>query len=160
MPSFGMNNTIDFLKKYRWDIQLITPHTDISIEYMYVKSVSFPSITIGLEDAKGASLTYHFAKEAKFSDVDIVFYETVNTYEQLLRWQNNVYDFDKGVINVAQQYMGKVIIMQLNNDLSSIYKIILHNAFPIALKSDALDYATDGVKLITMTISYSHYTYE
>lgn len=160
MPSFGMDNTIDFLKKYKWDIQLIAPSIDIGIEYMYVKSVSFPSVTIELENAKGASLTYHFAKEVKFSDVDIVFYETVNTYQQLLKWQGRVYDFDKGIINDAQNYMGKVSIIQRNNDLSLVYKITLHNAFPIALKSDALDYATDGVKLITMTISYSHYTYE
>lgn len=158
---FGLYKQAQFIKKYQWVVSFITPSESIDLNSQFIKSISFPSIDIDLEDIDGASIKYYFAKSVKFTDVDITFYEIIDTYERVLKWQQSVYDFDRGIINVADNYMGQVILTQLQNNIKDgLYRITLHNAFPKSIKADTLDYTTDGVKLITMTFTYSHYTFE
>lgn len=167
MPGFtASNNKLNhdrFLKKYRWKISVFG---NIDIDTLYVKSVKFPSLKIGTEDMKGISISYPIAKEAKFDDISIVFYETADTLKELLEWKQSVYDFDKGVIRIANEYMSKIEIVQIVDPLlivaeqSEVYKAVIFNAFPKSLEFDNLDYATGGIKLITMAISYSHAKYE
>ena len=166
MPGFTISNDKlnydKFLKKYRWKVSVFG---NIDIDTFYVKSVKFPSLKIGVEDMKGISISYPLAKEAKFDDINIVFYETADTLKKLLEWKQSVYDFDRGVINIASKYMSKIEIVQIVDPLifaeqSEVYKAVIFNAFPKSLEFDNLDYASGGIKLITMAISYSHAKYE
>jgi hypothetical protein len=164
MPGFGIDNkrsnNTTFLKKYRWYMSI----PRLNLDWLYLKSFKPPNIKIGTEEFKGVSITYQIAKEAKFEDMSIAFYETDITLKLLIDWKNSVYNFEEGYVNTADKYCQTVKFYQLKEPITTsggmrAYVIEAYNVFPKSLDFDTSDYSTGGIKLITMSLACSHAKY-
>lgn len=166
MPGFNVENVVNytigqtvaksstqFIYNYTWEVHKLFDTSAANTPIVYVKDVSLPSVTLGKEDVKGASLNYKFASEATYDDVRLTFYDTVGFLELLRKWRKSIWDQSTG-LRTAYEYkkQSDIKVYTPDGELTEIY--VLNGSWPSTIKYGDLTYTSSDVKFVDLTVSY------
>ena len=121
---------------------------------IYLKEVTLPAISFDVESIKTGHADYQFAKQVKWEDVKLTFYDTEGITPSLLEAAQNVWHPDKG-IRVASEYMEDTTITAYYADGNPAYKWTLKNSWIKAVTATRLTYESSGVNNVNVTVAYS-----
>ena len=163
MPGFNIgagaggsepSNTTELNRNHRWRIISLGENTIPRQSLIFAKSLQLPGFTIEEETVQGAAIRYKFAKIVSWEDVTITFYDNVGLVDNLLKWQNLVYDSGAG-IKLANDYK-KSSSFELTdgNGATAGPTYFLINSWPKSLSHSQLSYEDSEIKLINLTLSY------
>lgn len=152
--AFWTNNTLEPLRKFRFIVTL-----GAGEELWYAKSVSKPSFEVSQNEYQLINHKIKYPGIVTWNDIDIVIIDTVSEskgqsyYNKLIE---HGYNFDGGIDGVEkQQYKnGEILITQIDADGNPHEEWTLKNAFIKSVKFGDLDYSSDDLLEITITIAY------
>ena len=163
MPGFNIGggaggntppNTYEIIRNHRWRIVSLGENIIPRAQTKFAKSLQLPAFTVEEEIITGAAIKYKFAKTVNWEDVTITFYDASPLLDQLLKWQNLVYDSGNG-IKMADNYK-KSSTFELTDGQGSAVgpQFILINSWPKNISHSQLSYEDSELKLINLTLSY------
>ena len=156
----GVPNTIETYRSHRWYISQLGPV--IQRESLIVaKDVTLPKWTPEKQEIVGTSIVYKYAKSVKWSDVTIIFYDTMKNpiLDQLQNWQNMVFTNINGIgIHGGNGYKQNSVILELDGSGEIQRNITLNNSWPLIIDYGKLSMTDSNIKLIELTLSLDYAT--
>ena len=150
--TFWTEKSIEPLRKFRFTIQ-----SDEESVIWWAKSVTQPSFDISVSEYQLINHKLKYPGIATWNDIDIVIVDIgskgIQYYNKLLK---SGYNFSGATDGIKKdQYDGKVFnIQKLNADGSVAETWDLINPFVKSVKFGDLDYSSDELVEITITIAY------
>jgi hypothetical protein len=150
--AFWSNKENEPLRKFRFMVTF-------GEELWYAKSVTKPSFDVSTSEYQLINHKIKYPGIVTWNDIDIVIVDTkdikkgVKYYDNLL---SDGYDFDgnKDGINKLSSIEGDILITQLDAQGIGLEEWKLINPFVKAVKFGELDYSSDDLVEITITIAY------
>lgn len=121
---------------------------------VYLKDVTLPDITFDVDEVKGSSLKYKYAKEPNFSDVKISFYDTDGLYDALNQMRKLIWNQQEGM-RPANEYKKETRIMAcFADDITAAYEWILYGCWMKGLSSSPLTYTSSDMHNVNVVLTY------
>lgn len=73
-------------------------------------------------------------------------------------WQNAINPVNSFDFNYRDDYAAQIEVFQLDNELNSQYKFVLHSAYPVLINPQQLTWADDQFLRLGVTFTYSWWT--
>lgn len=129
----------------------------------FVKMASRPDITIADTELNFLNETTWIPGKAKWETIAVTYYDAANAKNTgLFSWLATIYDFTSECRTMASKpkdYGGIGHILMLDGCGNPIEKWELRNMFPTSIKFGELDYGSDDVAEVELTLRYSNVTY-
>lgn len=149
--TMGLSNTEETLRKNRWRIEKLGPVTPEIL--VFAESIDLPKVSIEEQQIKSAFLTYKFAKNVNWEDININFYDVSDLYSELEKWKSKIYTNDAGVRS-PNDYKDDTILVLLDGKAGDVIKYTLKGSWIKSLGHTNLTYSSSEIKLINLTLSY------
>jgi hypothetical protein len=176
----GMLASAAFKRKYRWVFEVMQvggPSTgSFNIGGAYVKSGNRPQIDIDETEINFLNGKTFIPGKATFNEISFTYYDVAvkddPTVNNLLRWVNRVYNFEKqgsgNSIKATQGsypdkgggYAGTGMLTLLDGCGFALEKWKLINCWPKSINFGDLDYSSSDECNIELSLRYSFATYE
>jgi hypothetical protein len=138
----------------------VTSGSDLKDVTILCESCSLPGrqiLTADYQSVKQAvKIPYGFLNE----DVTFTFLLTNDYYIKDLfdKWSDSIIGYSNYRVAYLEDYTTDVTIVQLDKDNDPIYKVILHNAYPVTFNPITLDNnAENTVQKFTVTLTYENF---
>ena len=162
------SNIRDPKRKFRFKVEIEGLGNGI---VWYAKTVSKPSMTIsGDAEHKFLGHTFKFPGSVTWEDVELTLVDPAEEIEDAATKLLNIvqgsgYQFPRDIPVSPEQLrtiskgkaveaLQKFVIYQLDGEGRTVEKWTLHNAFVISLNFNGLDYGSDDLSEINMTVKY------
>ena len=157
--SNGPPNTVETARSHRWFISKLGPvgnENDIFIKL--AKEMTLPTWKVEQLNVLGASLNYKFAKNVKWEDITITFYDTISITQKLEDWRNKVHKNDTGIGNhgISGGYKDTCEFTEVDGKGVTIRKVTLNGSWPSTVGYGKLSYADSSIKLVELTLTYDY----
>lgn len=166
MPGFvicdkgqGPPSTSEAKFSHRYEIIILGPVQRDAL--LFAKDLTLPTFNAERQEILGGSLIYKYAKNIKWDDVNISFYDVVkpSISEELDKWKDLVATAESG-LQKHSDYKKDCVFRELDGFGDSLRTINLKGAWPASIAYGKLSYADSSLKLVEMTISYDYATFE
>lgn len=156
MPGFSINSDggtpeakPGFYTSYNWSLESLANIPNIN--RIHVKSLKIPSVSFEEEIVKGFSINYKVAKLISTGDIELIFYDTMNIYDEILKWQSKVWNSQDG-IGFASEYCSDFDFV-LNRTDGEKLRFRAINTWPKTIDHSLLTYESSEVKTIILTLA-------
>jgi hypothetical protein len=175
----GMLASAAFKRKYRWtfEVEQVGGAGGFNIGGAYVKSGNRPQIDIDETEINFLNGKTFIPGKATFNEISFTYYDVAvekdPTVNNLLRWVNRVYNFEKkGATNEIKAtqgsypdkggtgYAGKGILTLLDGCGFALEQWELINCWPKSINFGDLDYSSSDECNIELSLRYAFATYK
>lgn len=122
---------------------------------IYAKEATLPTFTVGVETNQGASLEYKFAKNVKWDDVKVTFYDNVGLLQILREWRRTVWTSQQG-LRTPEEYkkISQLDVLTPDWDANNATTWKLYGSWPSTIRHGDLTYTGSDVKIVEVTVTY------
>lgn len=157
----GVPSSARYYYTYTWEIVDLFQEAVIREDrnvLVHLKDLTLPTFNVSKEVVIGSALEYKFGKSVSWSDVKVVWYDTVGLISVIRRWRERVWNQSSGLAP-AGEYKRRSILSQYSpyrtelNDAETV-QYRLEGSWPSIIRYGDLTYTNSDVKVIEVTISY------
>lgn len=161
MPGFSINggggnvpNTIELLTNYRWLITELGPVSSDSL--VVARDLVLPESRVEVQEILGGLIWYKFAKNVKWQDVTVVFYDDGKILDGIEQWRELVYTIEDGIKThtPGSGYKRKCAFELLDGAGDVKKSLSLMNAWPTAVSHGRLSYSDSEIKIVNLILAY------
>lgn len=169
MPGFVINgygnqypihNNIETFRRHRWVIQQLGPITHRNV-LIVANEITLPKWTPDKIEMV-YSVEYKYAKNVKWSDCTISFYDALNDYsiiDELQDWRDKVHTIENGILKHSD-YKQDSVLIELDGKGSEARKCTLKGSWPISIDYGKLSMSDSTIKLVELTLSLDYAIFE
>lgn len=142
---------------YTWDIELLVDQP-VNKDMVYVQTCGTPNFDIASEEYSTGHAVYQFAKEVRWSDITITFYDVDGLYKELNRLSRKSFmgGGDGPSVQPAVAYMGDTIINVYYHDDEFAYRWVLTNSWIKSVTHSELTYTNSDIKNVSAVLAYTY----
>jgi hypothetical protein len=171
MPGFNIggsggtvNGKMEVHRSYRWALSYISgPNGGLDRELSNVAvELTLPSLDFDILSIQGMNLEYKIPKKPIFSNIDIVFYDTVGLATYFDKWQRKIWNHTNGMFegnttDVGKDLRGTLNFSILDNMGGVLEFFAIHNAWPKKVSHSRLSMRDDTLKTISVEFVYDYF---
>jgi hypothetical protein len=155
----GPDNTVEPKFTYRYNILILGPIQRDAL--LFAKDLTLPTFSAERQEIIGGSLIYKYAKNIKWEDVNISFYDVAkpSISNELDEWKDLVATSEAG-LQKHSDYKKDCVFEELNGLGKKLRTIKLKGAWPASIAYGKLSYTDSSIKIVELTLSYDYATFE
>jgi hypothetical protein len=165
MPGFNIAgyggdlvSTLEPARAHRWVIQQLGPITQRGA-MLVAKELNLPQWKTERIEILGTTLWYKFAKNVKWDDIQVTFYDIpqpeYSAFDEINKWRDLVHTNKTGILkHGGNGYKRDCVFQEQDGKGESIRNIRLKNAWPASMTWGKLSYVSTDLKIIDLTLSY------
>lgn len=157
-PDHRLSSVKDTHRSHRWKVSYIVGN-DLKDFYVYAKTIGLPDISIEHENILSGSLEYQFPKSVKWEDVTVSFYDVYGIYNVLTDMFGKMWTPETGM-RPADEFMDDSIFELVDGYGNIVDRFTLINSWLKSISHGQLTYESNDIKLISITIAYTHAEYD
>jgi hypothetical protein len=151
-------NTLEAARVNRWVITSLGPITSRGA-VLVAKELTLPHWKADKLEIMGGSLWYKFAKNIKWEDINVQFYDIpdgdYSAFKELGKWIELVHTNDSGIkVHGGGGYKMDSMFEELDGKGETLRRIRLKYSWPHSLSWGKLNYASSDLKVIDLTLAY------
>jgi hypothetical protein len=149
-------STLETLRPHRWRIIQLGPIT--SQDYLLTaKELTLPQWKAEQLTVLGAVLTYKYAKNVKWDDISVMFYDTKGLAAEIEKWRSLVNTDDNGIlVHGSGGYKKECEFEELDGKGDAVRNIKLFGSWPNTINYGKLSYQNSELKSIDLSITYDY----
>jgi hypothetical protein len=149
-------STLETLRPHRWRIIQLGPIT--AKDYLLTaKELTLPQWKAEQLTVLGAVLTYKYAKNVKWDDISVTFYDTKGLAAEIEKWRSLVNTDDKGIlVHGSGGYKKECEFEELDGNGDAVRDIKLFGAWPNTINYGKLSYTNSELKSVDLSITYDY----
>lgn len=149
-------STIETLRPHRWRIIQLGPITAQDF-LLTAKELTLPQWKVEQLTVLGAVLNYKYAKNIKWDDISLTFYDTQKLASEIEKWKSLVNTDDKGIlVHGSGGYKKECEFDELDGQGTSVRNIKLFGAWPSSINYGKLSYQNSELKSVELSITYDY----
>jgi hypothetical protein len=156
---YGPDTNHEYIYTYTWTVPWVigVGSGSIGSPTRIARTVTTPTISIGIETKQGASLEYKFAKNVSYDDVKMTFYEDYGFIQTMNKWRESVWSPETGLTQ-SNDYKKETIIdiFGPHDSINELYSWVLYGSWPSTIRHGELTYTNSDVNIVEVTVTYDY----
>jgi hypothetical protein len=156
--SDNIPNTIEIARSHRWRIENLGPIQQPENK-LVARDLTLPTWKPERLEILGTTLYYKYAKNIKWEDVTVIFYDNYKIGTEIDRWRDRVHTNIDGIKKHGagnQGYKLECEFHEIDGRANIKRKLKLFGAWPTNINYGKLSYTDTSLKVIELTLAYDY----
>lgn len=158
------NPQVIFKRKFRWTLEIAAPGCGITVPPYFCKVAARPKLNLDNVEVHFLNAITWIPGKGKWEPITVTYHDVnAGTTNQLLSWINTVYSFMNPVqlpMSERSGYDGTASLVLYDGCGTPLERWTLNNVFPESIDFGELDYESNDICTIEMSLRYTNVRYE